>query len=146
MSDSFIVAPVVNTVVTNDECAICLECVNPEKNCCVTDCGHKFHTNCLLKNCEKNNFNCPMCRNNLLEQEKNRDQEENINILDSTFVDINDEMFDRFHNEFLEFIRYEREQLATQTTELTDEQINVATHLAMLLNLDLPNVPDTVRH
>jgi hypothetical protein len=71
MLEPFIVAPVVNTVVINDECAICLECVNPEKNCCVTDCGHKFHTNCLLKNCEKNNFNCPMCRHVMVESNNN---------------------------------------------------------------------------
>lgn len=71
MSTPFIVAPVVNIVVIeSNECVICLECVNPEKNCCVTDCGHKFHTNCLLKNCERNNFNCPMCRHTMVEQIK----------------------------------------------------------------------------
>jgi hypothetical protein len=78
MSEPFIVAPVVNTVVINDECAICLECVNPEKNCCVTDCGHKFHTNCLLKNCEKNNFNCPMCRHVMVESINNIHNAHNI--------------------------------------------------------------------
>lgn len=71
MSEPFIVAPVINTIVTKDECAICLECINPGKNCCVTDCGHKFHTNCLLKNCEKNNFNCPMCRHTMVESNNN---------------------------------------------------------------------------
>jgi hypothetical protein len=78
MSESFIVAPVVNTVVINDECAICLECINPRKNCCVTDCGHKFHTNCLLKNCEKNNFNCPMCRHVMVESINNIHNAHNI--------------------------------------------------------------------
>ena len=78
MSEPFIVAPVVNTVVINDECAICLECINPGKNCCVTDCGHKFHTNCLLKNCEKNNFNCPMCRHVMVESNNNNNNIHNI--------------------------------------------------------------------
>lgn len=80
MSEPFIVAPVVNIVVINDECAICLECINPGKNCCVTDCGHKFHTNCLLKNCEKNNFNCPMCRHAMVESNNNNNNNNIHNI------------------------------------------------------------------
>ncbi len=82
MSEPFIVAPITNTVISNNnnECAICLECVNPEKNCSITDCGHKFHTNCLLKNCEKNNFNCPMCRHVMVESNNNNNNNNIYNI------------------------------------------------------------------
>lgn len=47
---------------SNHTCSICLlELTN--NNVCVTLCGHKFHTSCILQCVEKN---CPLCRKNLL--------------------------------------------------------------------------------
>lgn len=43
-------------------CPICAECVNSTKNCVITQCGHCFHTKCLMTNVAINNFNCPCCR------------------------------------------------------------------------------------
>jgi len=33
-----------------------------ETNCVVTECGHCFHTSCLMKNAAHNGFGCPYCR------------------------------------------------------------------------------------
>jgi hypothetical protein len=44
------------------DCPICFECIEGEKNKVVTDCGHTFHTNCLMKNIAHNGFDCPYCR------------------------------------------------------------------------------------
>lgn len=52
---------VVETVVPeSNECSICYETIG-EKNCCVTECGHKFCLKCILVAMDRNNT-CPMCR------------------------------------------------------------------------------------
>ncbi len=86
MSDDFVVAPITNIIaVESNECAICLECVTPNKNSCITECGHKFHTSCLLKSCDRGNFNCPLCRNNLINEK--REQDNFINLIDNYLSD-----------------------------------------------------------
>lgn len=42
-----------------DECSICLE--NPPGMITTTDCGHKFHTDCI-KGWLRDNPSCPLCR------------------------------------------------------------------------------------
>lgn len=44
------------------ECPICFDCVNYEINCVTTECGHCFHTSCLMTNISHNGFACPCCR------------------------------------------------------------------------------------
>jgi len=47
-------------------CPICIDEINENenKNISVTECGHTFHTSCLLNSIKRNNT-CPMCRNKL---------------------------------------------------------------------------------
>ncbi len=51
-------------------CSICLDPVDEEKNYLVTDCKHKFHFSCIIKNIDYNFYrkglNCPICRASLL--------------------------------------------------------------------------------
>ena len=51
-------------------CTICLDPVDEEKNYLVTDCKHKFHFSCIIKNIDCNFYrkglNCPICRASLL--------------------------------------------------------------------------------
>lgn len=44
------------------ECPICMEIIDLCKNCSTTECGHQFHSNCLIKNIAFNGFECPYCR------------------------------------------------------------------------------------
>lgn len=44
------------------DCPICYELVQPHTNCVLTECGHTFHTSCLLKHTVFNGYNCPFCR------------------------------------------------------------------------------------
>jgi hypothetical protein len=39
-------------------CSICLDPVIGQRNCCMTECGHSFHTSCMLMT----NGTCPNCR------------------------------------------------------------------------------------
>jgi hypothetical protein len=56
-----IIEAVVEAVVPeSNECSICYETMG-DKNCCVTECGHKFCLKCLLLAMDRTNT-CPMCR------------------------------------------------------------------------------------
>jgi hypothetical protein len=52
----------------NIECPICYDDMDQEKNCVTTECGHRFHCSCLMKNAANNGFACPMCRNIMAEE------------------------------------------------------------------------------
>lgn len=53
----------------NDDatCPICFEIFESYSvNYMSTQCGHKFHSTCLLKNVSKNGFSCPYCRHDMI--------------------------------------------------------------------------------
>jgi hypothetical protein len=65
----------------NMECPICMENIELTKNCVTTECGHTFHTNCLMRNVVFNGFGCPFCRTEMVEDvedEEDEDDEEEI--------------------------------------------------------------------
>lgn len=59
------------------ECPICFDQIEGEKNKVTTECGHCFHTSCLMKNVAHNGFGCPYCRNVMAEEpaDNNSDEE-----------------------------------------------------------------------
>ena len=62
--------------ISQDECSICLDEIESGKNKLVTECGHMFHTSCLLKNASINGFGCPMCRAVLADEEEEDAEED----------------------------------------------------------------------
>jgi hypothetical protein len=45
------------------DCPICMEQIESfTKNCVTTECGHCFHTSCLMTSVAHNGFGCPYCR------------------------------------------------------------------------------------
>ena len=50
-----------------NECPICMDCIDGDKNQVTTECGHKFHASCLMKNVSHNGFGCPYCRTSMAE-------------------------------------------------------------------------------
>ena len=49
-------------------CCICLDGFENNKALFITECGHKYHFNCIRKYCEKGKEaapSCPLCRQNL---------------------------------------------------------------------------------
>ena len=50
------------------ECPICMDCLDYESNCIVTECGHKFHANCLMTSVAHNGFGCPCCRTEMAKE------------------------------------------------------------------------------
>ena len=51
-----------NNISENAECPICMDCILDTKNRVTTECGHCFHTNCLMTSVAHNGFGCPYCR------------------------------------------------------------------------------------
>lgn len=58
------------------DCPICMDVIEENKNCVTTDCGHKFHTNCLMKSVAHNGFGCPYCRTAMAEENISEDEDE----------------------------------------------------------------------
>lgn len=46
----------------NNDCPICYELISHNINCSTTECGHTFHTTCLMKHTVYNGYDCPCCR------------------------------------------------------------------------------------
>jgi len=61
---------------TQNECPICMEIIDFKKNCVTTECGHCFHTNCLMTSVAHNGFGCPYCRTLMAEGVNNEDEDE----------------------------------------------------------------------
>jgi len=57
------------------DCPICMEPVEASKNCVTTECGHTFHSNCLMTSVAHNGFRCPYCRTDMA-QVPNEEEEE----------------------------------------------------------------------
>ncbi len=64
------------TNMCESECPICMEIIDLCKNCSTTECGHKFHSNCLMRSIAFNGFGCPYCRFEMVEEIDDSDDEE----------------------------------------------------------------------
>ena len=49
-----------------EECPICINELVKTKNYTITQCGHEFHSSCLIQSCRQKN-SCPICRKNLFD-------------------------------------------------------------------------------
>ena len=69
------------------DCPICMDCIeSTTKNCVTTECGHCFHTNCLMQSVAHNGFGCPYCRTKMAEEVEDEEtiysDEEDIEMFD----------------------------------------------------------------
>lgn len=56
------------------ECPICMDSIEFNKNCVTTECGHCFHSSCLMKSVAHNGFGCPYCRTKMAEEPEDDDE------------------------------------------------------------------------
>jgi len=59
-----------------EDCPICMESFSSCNDKTMTECGHCFHTSCLMKNAAHNGFGCPYCRKVLAESPKEEEDED----------------------------------------------------------------------
>ena len=52
----------------NEDCPICMEKLTADKNICITQCGHKFCSQCIIRSARTKN-SCPLCRQSLTDHE-----------------------------------------------------------------------------
>lgn len=57
-------------------CPICLDPIKTNVNCMVTECGHQFHTNCMLKHVSMGSHGCPLCRSTMVAPSENDEEED----------------------------------------------------------------------
>ncbi len=60
---------------TFKDCPICMDPLLETINRVVTECGHTFHTMCLMKSVATNGFACPCCRTTMAEIPMDSDDE-----------------------------------------------------------------------
>ena len=60
----------------NCECPICFDAIEGNKNKVITECGHCFHTNCLMTSVAHNGFGCPYCRTEMAKEVNEIDESE----------------------------------------------------------------------
>lgn len=82
---------------TTIDCSICMDILNPNLNYIITECGHQFHSRCLLTNISRNGFGCPNCRTNMIDENmvNNTNNEENLN--SGFFIDDEEDDVDSWH-------------------------------------------------
>ena len=73
------------------ECPICMDNIETAaRNCVTTECGHCFHTNCLMTSVAHNGFGCPYCRTKMAEEvadeESEYDSDDESNEVYGTYV------------------------------------------------------------
>ena len=66
-----------NNIISDDECSFCLNRIDPSKNYTITNCIHKFHSNCIFKIVQRYN-KCPICNKDLIMELDLEDEEEKI--------------------------------------------------------------------
>ena len=57
------------------ECPICMDPIEGDKNKVVTECGHCFHTNCLMTSVVHNGFGCPYCRTAMAQEPEDEESD-----------------------------------------------------------------------
>jgi hypothetical protein len=82
--------------IENVECPICFDTIGFQNNV-TTECGHKFHASCLMKNVSVNGFGCPCCRAVMATKNRpdsryrnNDDNEEDYNHYNPHYYDVDE--------------------------------------------------------
>jgi len=104
------------------ECPICMDEIK-EKNKVTTECGHCFHTSCLMKNISHNGFGCPYCRTTMAEEPADNSDEE----YDEFSIDEEEEEGPDYNDNVLRgarwlFQRAEGEEVDEEEDSVLDEE------------------------
>ena len=108
-----------------NECPICMDPIETQRNCVTTECGHCFHTNCLMTSVAHNGFGCPYCRTKMAEEVADEDSEYDD---ESVSDDYEDELYSdyalrglRLFNNNLNGEEHDQEDLEEETEDAEEE-------------------------
>jgi hypothetical protein len=85
------------------DCPICMECIVGNINKVITECGHCFHTKCLMTNIAHNGFGCPFCRTAMADEPEDEEDEVSVISLEDS---INSSMRGRTEEEYNDYLLY----------------------------------------
>ena len=80
-----------------NECPICMDPIETQRNCVTTECGHCFHTNCLMTSVAHNGFGCPYCRTKMAEEVADEESE---------YDDDEEEIYEQYDDYALRGLRF----------------------------------------
>ena len=106
------------------ECPICMDPIETTRNCVTTECGHCFHTNCLMTSVAHNGFGCPYCRTKMAEEVADEESEyDNDEDEEEIYEPYDDFVLRglRFFNNNLNGEEHDQEDLEDEEDEEDDE-------------------------
>ena len=124
------------------ECPICMLNIDTKKNCVTTECGHHFHTKCLLSNVAYNGFGCPYCRSEMVDESVSKQMHENDDDDDDTnFDDDDDEDEDQEQQEsdVLRGFRFMLERVTGENLTNEDDVVEENEYLNEVVDDDSEN-------
>jgi len=113
-----------NVSMESFECPICMDTIENVNNRVTTECGHCFHTNCLMKSIAHNGFGCPYCRTAMAEQVHQEGSEWDDDDDDDDDDDEEEELYNDHSLRGMRWLfqREAGEELDHHEDELEDEQ------------------------
>jgi len=108
---------------TCKECPICMDDIM-DTNSVVTECGHCFHTSCLMKNVAHNGFGCPYCRSVLAEVPEDEDEDEDEEEEEEEEEEDEDELYSESSLTSMRmlFQRVQNEQVEEEEEQVEEEE------------------------
>ena len=103
------------------DCPICLDTIIGTTNKTTTECGHNFHTKCLMQNAAHNGFGCPYCRNILAELPKLYNDSDSDSDSDDSFID----EYEKNENYILTGLRWFCQRINNEELEVEEENVEV---------------------
>ena len=104
------------------ECPICMDQIEGEKNKVTTECGHCFHTSCLMKNVAHNGFGCPYCRASMAEEPDDNNSDKEYEEFSIDEEEVNDYSDNVLRGSRWLFQRAEGEELDDEEDSIVEEE------------------------
>ena len=105
-------------IFAEEKCVLCSQKLTKDKNYCSTNCGHNYHTSCLLKRAHNK---CPICRNELFEKTKPK----LVTNMDKADIDVENLYKTILDDQFIEECKYCEKIINEKITEKKDEKLDV---------------------
>jgi len=134
-----------NSKMNNEnECNICYDVIG-ERNCCVTECGHKFCFKCIATSMQYRNT-CPCCRASILETPNDSEEElyeddDAISLISTNELNMTEEE-DNF-SDIREFLGFTEADVEDVTKKLQENNITMLDMVSLYLNRHTSNEETT---
>jgi hypothetical protein len=122
------------------ECCICMDNIaNKNINCVTTECGHTFHTNCLMANVSHNGFGCPYCRQAMAEEKNDEDLSDTLS--DYETIESEPELYNDYALTSMRWMFQREEEGEVQNDEEEEEDVEeVVEENVVTPNIIRPNM------